>query len=276
MNKGFENQLEGQQEKHEQEQFSDLTIFTTTFYKKDDVSQVREKLAENFLKNAQDLGIKCVVVDGGSNEEFLKKVEGLNNVELVVDPSLKMGESRREALRVAMEKFNTPYFLWSEPEKDGLINSDSLEAMIEGLRKKQTDIVVPKRTTKDSMPEFQAWIESRANKRAGGLTSKESEKVKEILDLWFGPKMFNREGAEFFINYRGKLDKWDSIIKPVLDAYKAGKRIDPVEVKYTYDPSQTMAEENDKEMKRKRIDQYSAILAELGDKFWIDKLARKK
>jgi len=276
MNREFENRLEGQQEKREKEQFSDLSIFTTTFYGTDEISRVREKLAEKFFNNARELGIKCVVVDGGSNEKFLKRIEALDNIEVVVEPSLKMGESRRAALQIAIERYATPYFLWSEPEKDGLINLDSLKAMIEGLRKNQTDIIVPKRTTKESMPRFQAWIESRANKRASELTGKQPENVEEILDLWFGPKMFNREGAESFINYKGQLDKWDSIIKPVLNAAQEGKRISSVDVDYRYDPSQTIAEEQDREMKRKRIEQYSTILKELGDKFWIEKLSPKK
>ncbi|MFA6391465.1 MAG: hypothetical protein WCW66_01745 [Patescibacteria group bacterium] len=269
-------EVEVQQERREQEQFSDLSIFTTTMYGTDEISRVRQELAVNFLKNAQALGIKCVVVDGGSNQEFLDEISQFDNIEIVVDPTLKMGESRRTALQIAIEKYATPYFLWSEPEKDGLIQMETLKAMIDGLRTGQSDIIVPRRASTESMPKFQAWIEARANKRASGLKGPKPDEAEEILDLWFGPKMFNRDGAESFINYQGELDKWDSIIKPVLDAAQAGKRISSVDVDYQYDPSQTKSEEQNREIKRKRMEQYATILKELGDKYWIEKLAPKE
>jgi hypothetical protein len=250
--------------------FKDLVLFTTTMYGVDDVSKVREVLAERLLKNAEDLGVRSVVVDGGSNPEFLKKLKAFKNVTSEVDPSLGMGESRREALKKALELAGPQdNFLWVEPEKSELITKESLSAMIEGLRAGQTDIVVPRRKSMASMPKFQAWIEKRANKRAGELMNEDEDApTEESLDLWFGPKMFNREGANFFANYKGKLDKWDSIIKPVIDAAEAGKKISSVDVDYSYDPSQSESEEHDRVMKEKRVTQYKKILGELGDSFW--------
>lgn len=253
--------------------FKDLVLFTTTMYGEDAVSKVREVLAEDLLRNAERLGVRCVVVDGGSNAEFLKKLSGFKNVTSEVDSKLGMGESRREALKKALEMAGPQdNFLWVEPEKADLITEESLHAMIEGLRAGKTDIVVPRRKSMESMPKFQAWIEARANKRAGEIMKEgEDEPSEEVLDLWFGPKMFNRDGAAFFADYKGKLDKWDSIIKPVIEAAHAGKKISSVEVDYSYDPSQSESEKNDDVMKRKRIIQYTKILGELGDKFWEEK-----
>ncbi len=243
------------------EGFNDLCVFTTTFYGAGPVSLVRQELAIKLLENCATLGIHTVVVDGGSNEAFLERARQIGGVEIVVDASLKMGESRRKALEIAMEHQSSPYFLWVEPEKDNLITSESLNTMIDGLRKGDVDIVVPRRMNKGSMPKFQAWIEDLANKRA---TAK-MEGVEEPLDLWFGPKMFNRDGAKYFAEYKGKLDKWDSIIKPVLDAHEGGSKVGSADVDYTYDPSQAKSEEHDDVMKRKRVIQYVDILNELGD-----------
>lgn len=193
---------------------------------------------------------------------------------LIVDEKLRMGESRRAALNNAMEKFqDAQYFLWVEPEKDGLITADSLNVMLAGLRENQTDIVVPRRKSKESMPKLQAWMESRANKRASSLQGSELE---ETMDLWFGPKMFNRKGAAYFANYRGSLDKWDAVIKPVIKAHGQGARISSAEVDYSYDPSQSESERDDRQMKQKRLVQYSQILAELGDEFWKNKIKEKE
>jgi hypothetical protein len=245
--------------------FSDLTIFTTTLYKDDPVSQVRQNLARKFIENTEKLNVKLVIVDGGSSEDFINYVRSKKHVELIIETGAEMGKSRRDALQAAISNYNTPYYFWVEPEKDDLIKPESLAAMIAGLREDKTDIVVPRRSNKASMPRFQAWIEDRANKRANRLMK---ETPDEILDLWFGPKMFNKEGARYFLNYKGQLDKWDSIIKPVIEAYQDGKRISSADVSYTYDESQKGSEEKDRQMKGKRVQQYTQILAELGDKFY--------
>ena len=127
----------------------------------------------------------------------------------------------------------------------------------------------------ESYPKFQEWMEKRANKRAGKLMASEKE-AEDEMDLWFGPKMFNREGAQYFLNYKGKLDKWDSIIKPVLEAHKDGKRIISVPVDFKYPETQKTQEENSRALKEKRFEQYRKILAELGDEFWIEKEKTKE
>ncbi len=145
-------------EKKEGEKFSDLVIFTATLYKNDAVSKLRQELAKKFFANAKNLGIKCVVVDGGSNQEFLDELKGFDNVELIVDPKASMGESRREGLQKGIGQFDAPYYLWVEPEKYDLIKEESLVAMIQGLRDGRADIVVPKRKDLSTMSEFQKKI----------------------------------------------------------------------------------------------------------------------
>ncbi|MDP3793899.1 MAG: hypothetical protein Q8R07_04055 [Candidatus Uhrbacteria bacterium] len=243
-----------------------FVIFTTTLYREDAVSAVRSVLAKRFLENAGKLGIRCVVVDGGSNPDFLIFLKSLPHVTLLEDPTLGMGEGRRAALNKALE-FPVPYFLWSEPEKDGLITQENLSRLLREFQDKKVDVIVPKRESMESLPKFQRQMESRANQRAARLLNTD-----KILDLWFGPKAMNREGAKYFTDYKGKLDKWDAIIKPVLDAYRDGKRVASVPIDYTYDPSQSRSEEHDRAMKLKRLEQYTQILAELGDTFSHEKL----
>ena len=255
------------------EQFRDLVLFTTTLYGEDQTSRVRSHLAEQMMANAKELGVRCVVVDGGSNKEFLDKMKAFENVTVVEDSSLKMGESRRRALQTAVDMTagaeQPAFFLWTEPEKCDLITADNLRIMVDGLRKGKADVVVPARRDMSSLPKFQAWIEARANKRAKGVAvaGLPPDGEVEILDLWFGPKMFNIEGARYFLDYKGKLDKWDAIIKPVIDAHRGGKKVVSVPVDYIYDRSQKEDEET-REFKKKRFLQYTTILAELGDKFW--------
>lgn len=242
--------------------FSDLSVYTATLYGTDKVSKLRQKLAEKLLKNIAGLGINCVVIDGGSNEYFLKKVRSYKNVKLAVKKGLTIGQSRRKALWLAMKQSGISYFLWTEPEKYGLIKKTFLQKMIAGLRKNEMDVMVPRRLSKKSYPRLQAGLETKANIKAKRLMGKKFNQSGE-LDLWFGPKMFNRTGARFFLNYKGRLDKWDSIIKPVLEAWQGGKRVSSVDIDYKHDFLQTSAEEKDKVMKKKRMEQYKLVLAEL-------------
>lgn len=265
------------EQKEEVGKFDDLAIFTSTLYK-DESSVVRAALAEKLFENAAELNIKCVTVDGGSSPEFLDKIKKFKNVQIVSEPTLGMGESRRKALDVAMSLMpaeENASFLYVDPEKEDLIKEESLEAMIKSLREGRADIVVPARKTMESYPKFQEWIEKRANKKAKKLMGDEKE-IEEAMDLWFGPKMFNREGAEYFLKYKGKLDKWDSIIKPVADAYKDGKRIISVPVDFKYPETQKEQEEENRAFKKKRFEQYRKILAELGDEFWAEKEKTKE
>jgi glycosyltransferase involved in cell wall biosynthesis len=242
----------------------EFAAYTTTFYGKDPSSVVRSALTLKSLENAEKLGVRCVVVDGGSNEEFLAAVRQFKNVELSVQPTLGMGESRREALRLAAKDPATSIFLWFEPEKEGLIRLDNLNRLIQPLRDGGVaDIVVPARKEDgmNTLPPFQAKMEKMANEEAMDLIMG-SGYVGEIWDLWFGPKIFNREGLPYFLNYQGELDKWDTILVPVGIAYREGKRIVQVFVDFLYDESQRKNEEGNAEFDKKRVYQRKEIIEE--------------
>ena len=248
----------------------DLVLCTTTLYKDDKQSRVREKLGLRLLENASRLGIRAIVVDAGSNTAFLEAARSLPGVRVIGElPGQTMGAGRRQALGEALKVEDASVFLWVEPEKDTLINELSLGDMIQEVKSGRADIVVPRRADQSSMPTFQKWIENRANKRASALLPIDEEGEHQALDVWFGPKMFNREGARYFADYPGhNVDRWDAVIGPVINAAKDGKKIASGDVAYAYDPSQRDAEENDRNMKVKRIDQYRQILAALADEFW--------
>ena len=251
--------------------FRDVVIFTTTLYGEDESSKIRSALALDLFARAGELGIKIIVVDGGSGDDFLDKTRGFKNVSVIVEKDLNMGDSRRFALKKAMDEYpDSSYFLWMEPEKADLIKEENLVKMLKNLRSHEADIVVPRRKSTESMPHFQAWIETRANKRASGvLPPRDKDDGSSEFDLWFGPKIFNREGAQYFLKDKGK--KWESIIRPVVDAAKDGMQVDQVEVDFNYPALQTDNEDDDPEFKKKRLSQYRSILKELGDPFWSEK-----
>lgn len=279
-----ESELVSSIEQKEQEKFSDLVIFTTTCYGTDETGKIRAELANKFFQNARKLGIKCLVLDGSiNNPQFRQQLKQLGNVDLFLEEeilkkegktNLTMGESRRLALKSALEKYqDIPYFLWSEPEKDDLIKQENIAKMINQLRDKRADIIIPSRQTEafQTLPKFQAWSEQRANKRTIQLIRNDQN---ESVDLWFGPKMFNRGIAQYFLKYQGKLDKWDAVMAPFIQAYQDGKTISSVDIDFKYDQSQLKNEEGSKLFKQKRVDQYGKLLAAIGEEYWQNRLKK--
>jgi hypothetical protein len=268
-------------------EFKDLCVITQTYYGTDETSKVRQKLALDFFANAKKLGLKIMVVDGGSNEDFLNQVreDYANTVELLSESDIPkedkdetrkvgMGTGRRYGFSQAFKDENTKYFLWSEPEKSDLLTVDNLRNMLASLKTGEVDVTVPKRLLKESMVPIQAWLESWANKIAAKLLAekkhqklnKNIEEVQRPLDLWFGPKVFNRKGAEFFLHYRSNLNKWDSIIAPASNAEVAGLSVNSADVIYNYDLSQIKNEVGNSVIDKKRWEQFFSILHELGSK----------
>ncbi len=251
--------------------FPDLAVVSTTFYPglNTKMEAVRQELAEKFFSTSRDEQIKSVVVDGGSNDRFLEFLHKLPNVDVVVDRSLGMGASRRAGIARAIERYNTPYYLWSEPEKVDLLRPDTLHNMLTPLREGKTDLVVPIREDTETMDRFQAWIEHRANRRASRIDA--DTPTPEELDLWFGPKMFDRDAAQFFLDYQGSQgsdDRWESIIAPVILARRAGERVQSVPVRFSYSEAERELEKELPELKKKRLDQYQSVLREIGDPHW--------
>jgi len=267
-----------------QNKLSELIVYTSTLYGDDETSKIRSKLCLNLLKNAKGLGIKVVVRDGGSSDKFIDEVNKLDNVLLIQalprEKRKSMGADRRDALAEAVrlanrEKMENPYFFWTEPEKDDLISEKNLVNIITGIRC-GSNIVVPAREEGawQNLPKNQRWFEQRANKRSLELIKESSGgRHQQLLDLWFGPKMFDRVGAEFFQKYNEdgkKMDLWDATIVPVVEAIREGKAVGSVPVDYKYNETQALNESG--ELKNafivKRSEQYAQILREMGDPVW--------
>jgi len=88
------------------------------------------------------------------------------------------------------------------------------------------------------------------------------------LDVWFGPRVFRREMARYFLDYDGNKegygDLWDSTFIPVMDAITDGKKVKGVNLDFTYPPEQTAFEENHIDFYRKRLHQLNNI----NNSFW--------
>ncbi len=261
-------------------EFADLRVITQTFYGNSVTAKVRQKLALRFFEKARQLGLKVIVVDGGSNEDFINSVrqDYGDTVELCAENDIPendregsqrvgTGTGRRYGFARAMADEKAKYFLWTEPEKDELLTVDNVRSMLKSLKSGEADVSVPQRISKETMVPIQGWLESWANKIAARLLAeRKGGEAERPLDLWFGPKVFNRKGGEEFLKYRSKLNKWDSNIIPAVNAESVGLKVNAVDVNYSYDPSQVKDEVGNRDLDAKRWYQFISILAELGSK----------
>lgn len=228
----------------------------------------------------------------------------LNSGKWWQNSDLTMAGERRFSGKKAMELFpNVSYFLWLEPEKAELIKEKSINAILSPLRDETADIVVPSRISKETLPAQQRAVENRANKRAVGIVRDGNmntntkfkldnsklmsgvweeqyvdmrysdnshnpwdESFHATLDLWFGPKAFNRKSlVEDFLTY--KWAKWDGIITSVLAWEHRGKSVLDVPVDFSYPTGQTELEsweEAQKNQEKRRI-QYRYIIKTIRD-----------
>jgi len=261
-----------------------LFIFTSIKYGKDKTSEIRSDLFLKTLENAKKINAHVVIENSGAPNELVEKINKFENTTIINKPindiKESMGESRRKALKKTLElakknNIDNPILLWTEPEKEGLISEENIKKMISKITD-GNNIVIPERSKKtwDQMPKIQNFLENRANKKILGVINEISNnKFDKELDLWFGPKMFDKEGAKYFINYnneKNKNDLWDATIVPVIDAIKENKNITGIQVNFNYDKNEIDNELNERDIAKKRLEQYTQILKDVGDKTWVE------
>ncbi len=263
----------------DKEKFKNIIVVTGVFYADNEMYRSRSKIWPKTFANAEKLGIKMVVRnDGGLPSEMLEDFQKFENLTFVnKEKPNTLGGGRREAFQKALEiadveGINNPVIVWIEVEKDNFINETNLSRLQEEV-KNGTNIIIPERGEKAwaQLPEVQGFLEQRAEGRFQQILENETQgSFNKKLDIWFGPKVFNREGAKYFLEYNkegDKTDLWDSLMVPVVEAIKKGEKVQSVEMDFLYDKG-LIESDSSREASIKRIEQYTQILAALGDKNW--------
>lgn len=257
----------------------EVAIATTTFYpSKDGIMakdvRLRAGLALKMLKAA-----KCpvVVVDGGSDAGWRREAAsyGAKLVDEIRGKNHTMGKGRRQALAEA-GNLNKEIVCWIEPEKYPFLQT-SFTYCAWQVYDHDADILVPRRQDElKSYPLQQRLEELTGNLTVmellrgylikNGLSVDESEKRVPYLDQWIGPRIMNRKGLEYFLNYNGKIgdavhDRWESIFVPLWQAMLDGKlKVRGTAVDYVHPKEQTELESSSPEYSLKRIQQLNAIV----------------
>lgn len=231
-----------------------VVLVTTTLYQS--TLDVRCGLAVETAKAARACGYPIIVADG-SPERSVRKALAACGAIVFEQTNTRMGASRRQAFQSALtwNGGQADVMVWLEPEKYTLV--PLLGPAIVTVATRQIDLVIPRRTSLDSYPPYQARSERLANTAFSAITGCPD------LDLCFGPRVMSRAIAEeFFLRYDGRYgDAWEIIFVPVLSALAAGKRVGSVEVDYVHPREQTAAEEGNAAMDAKRDQQRVSLIA---------------
>jgi|SRR3989344_3507094 len=227
-----------------------ISIATTSLYRSDSESdKVRSEISLETVKTARQYGYEINIVDGGSSREITNtyKRYGAN---VIKQEGKTMGGSRRQAISKCIEG-SKDIIVWMEIEKVGIIKY--LSELAKPIIWREADMVIPKRKSLKSYPKAQQYAEPLGNLLWKTLTGEE-------LDIWFGPKLFNQEISQYFLNYNGEYgDKWDSTMIPVMNAFYDGKKIINYVINYEHPKKQKKVEEGNLELDLKRIEQLSTL-----------------
>lgn len=231
-----------------------IVIATNTRYDSySENNRLRGELVVMSIRTAIDSGYEIVIVDEGSPDELLKKMETAG-AKLFMSEKAGFGPSIRQAIREAMN-FDRDIIAHTQPEKNEYIPEIAKTALpiLEG----HAEMVIPKRRSMTSYPFFQQQAESLGNHFWKELTGTD-------LDMWFGCRIWKRDMSQYFLNYDGKYgDRWESIYIPIMDVIFDGKRVIGQEVDFTYPPNQKETEDKNPSFSRKRIEQLENLTGAL-------------
>lgn len=243
-------------------------------------NELRAKLALRTMKAAQQIGYKIIVVDSGSDTGWREEIK--NTGATLIEEDLHfipgthtMGRSRRQAF-IAAGNTHHKIIGWLEPEKHPYIlaadGHSPAAAAAYPVFGNEADIVIPRRLDElASYPLQQRHEELTTNLTITNLLQDSTQCKIPYLDWSMGPRMMNRTGLDYFINYDGKIagdnhDRWECLYVPVFQALFDNKKIVGVPVHYIHPEEQTKFESSDASYDLKRIEQL-ATLASATHKF---------
>jgi hypothetical protein len=239
----------------------ETVLFTSTFCAGDPATDYRFQLALDMCRTAKAFGYSIMVVDGSPDPSAkLLLLRAGATVQRQMD--VGMGASRRQALATVSEHSpNAKAYVWLEPEKVGMI--PGIERCVTMLESGY-DIVVPWRNRLfTDYPHYQALSEARGNQEMSEVTGL-------TLDLYCGPRIMTRRGAEYMLSYAGCSrvnpnvvydDSWGLLFVPILWALADGLKVGSCPVDYIHPAIQTQMEGGNPAFDRKRDMQREVLVA---------------
>ncbi|MBT3416970.1 hypothetical protein HN425_02780 [Candidatus Woesearchaeota archaeon] len=222
-----------------------IVAMSTKYNLKNESDRIRLKLCIQTLNNCKKRKIYAVVIETSRDIKVSNKLKNLTTI-LIRKKGISMGEGRRMAIRNA-KKAGAEIIILLDPEKEDFIKS--INKITDYLIKKDYDIIIPERKNFKGYPKFQEHLEKIGNEFWEKITKTE-------LDMWFGTRVFKKEVANYFLDYKGEYgDLWDINNIPIMRAIKEKKKVGSIRVNFRYPKTQRDIEKENPTFLRKRIKQ---------------------
>jgi len=211
-----------------------VVLVTATSYKSNsEADRLRSRLAVDLVKKATSQDYPIIVVDGGSLPETVEQLKQAG-ARIFGQQSDSMGGAIREAIQEGL-KLDPQVIFWTEPEKVDVVKN--IDLIVRPILRSEAEMVVPKRRDLKSYPKFQQHSETLINLFWETLT-------KTALDISFGPKVFKKNLAQYYLEYQGGFgDRWEELNLPLARILNEGHKIKSIEVDYTHPIEQSNLED---------------------------------
>mgnify|MGYP002639318614 FL=1 len=219
----------------------DIVVALATYYKEE---CVRSKLALESIQKLRNESYGVIIVDEGSYCEFIDQIKKLGaKVYSIKKENLR--EAKRESFLRAYESGNE-FIVCMEPEKVDFVRS--ISGLIETMKNKNIDLVVPERKSLDICPKFQKNTEEKLNLFCKEITGWDR-------DFSFGPLIWRRDCTKYFLNFKSQVEEanWDILFIPPLLAKEDGKKIKQIKIDFNYAKEMVEEEEDSLNFNQKRL-----------------------
>lgn len=226
-----------------------LVISTITLAR----SKAEGNLILNSLEMLIDKGIAPIIaVDGGSDREFVEKIESLKGVSIITDKKDGLQGQIKKSLLEA-KKTGYRYIFYTEPNKYDFFASQTEIFVDKTMELADNDvnfgIALPSRNQKSytTFPPFQQYTETVTNNLISSFNGKTYGK-----DYAYGPRIIESS----LVSYLNKIEDdlvWGWMSFLVIIAHRLGKTLHTISLDLPCPENERIETENDKVYRLKQL-----------------------
>jgi len=242
--------------------------------------KIRGDLAIGAARFIQEKKYNLIVVDGGSPNSFIDRLE-VENVDTKKQRGRGLSSARREGFEAFEGNSQIKVVCATEPEKISLIK-DSADLCTRPILEGEADIVIPYRDRESfqTLPSYQAQEEQKSNKLYNKILRSRNilKESNPDIEFWFAShfirndpsvlslfkKTYTFEASDSAGHKIVNLQQYaDTLFFPIVAALKAGFRVVSIPIHYEHPAAMKEFETGRPEFDRKRDQQRRSIMIEL-------------
>lgn len=149
-------------------------------------SEDEDAVLRRSLKRLSDTGLRTAVADAGTSASFTNFLGSLPGLTVTAQGEKGLAAQVKASLEVAA-RFETPFILYTEPDKDGFFGPPLMDFIARAPAAEDTGVLLAARSAEafNTFPPMQRYTEGVINHLCGELIGRAG-------DYSYGPFLFNR------------------------------------------------------------------------------------